>query len=149
MLLLADRNFAAGNLFTAITDTGAHLLVRVKTSASGPKLPVLRRHRDGSYRSTFGGRLVRVIEAEITITTSVGTQTSAYRLVTSLLDEQHHPAAALIRLYHERWEIETAYLELKSSILGGRVLRARTPTGVDQEIHALLVTYQILRTATP
>ena len=50
-------------------------------------------------------------------------------------------------LYHERWEIETAYLELKSSILGGRVLRARTPTGVDQEVYALLIAYQILRTA--
>jgi hypothetical protein len=42
---------------------------------------------------------------------------------------------------------ETAYLELKSSILSGRVLRARTPAGIDQEIHALLVTYQVLRTA--
>lgn len=29
----------------------------------------------------------------------------------------------------------------------GRVLRARTPAGVDQEVHALLVTYQVLRTA--
>src|SRR6185436_11565203 len=38
-------------------------------------------------------------------------------------------------------------LELKSSILGGRVLRARTPAGVEQEVYALLVTYQILRTA--
>jgi hypothetical protein len=27
------------------------------------------------------------------------------------------------------------------------VLRARTPTGIDQEIYALLVTYQLLRTA--
>ena len=44
-------------------------------------------------------------------------------------------------------EIETVYLELKSTILGGRVLRARTPTGIDQEVYALLVTYQILRTA--
>ncbi|MET7396686.1 IS4 family transposase [Dactylosporangium sp. NPDC005572] len=147
MLLLADRNFAAGKLITKITDTGAHLLVRVKHSAKGPKLPVLRRHRDGSYRSTFGGRLVRVVDAEITITTSGGTHTGTYRLVTSLLDEHRHPAAALIRLYHERWEIETAYLEMKSSILGGRVLRARTPTGVDQEIYALLITYQALRTA--
>lgn len=42
---------------------------------------------------------------------------------------------------------ETAYLELKSSILGGRVLRARTPAGVEQDVDALLVTYQILRTA--
>ncbi len=50
-------------------------------------------------------------------------------------------------LYHQRWDIETAYLELKSSILGGRVLRARTPAGVHQEVYALLVTYQILRTA--
>ncbi|MER5334305.1 hypothetical protein [Micromonospora sp. NPDC002717] len=32
-------------------------------------------------------------------------------------------------------------------MLGGRVLRARTPDGVDQEIHALLITYQLLRTA--
>jgi len=40
-----------------------------------------------------------------------------------------------------------AYLELKSTILGGRVLRARTPDGIDQEVYALLVTYQALRTA--
>ncbi len=50
-------------------------------------------------------------------------------------------------LYHQRWEIETAFLELKSTILGGRVLRARTPDGVDQAVYALLVTDQALRTA--
>ena len=44
-------------------------------------------------------------------------------------------------------EIETAYLELKSAILGGRVLRARTPDGIEQEVYALLVTYQAIRTA--
>jgi len=53
----------------------------------------------------------------------------------------------VVTLYHGRWEIETAYLELKSSNLGGGVLRARTPAGVDQEVHALLITYQILRLA--
>ena len=147
MLVLADRGFAAGGLFAAFTGTGADLIVRAKTGNGAPYLPVLRRHRDGSYRSTFGDRLVRVIDAEITVTTRAGSHTGVYRLITSLLDPRRHPAQALIRLYHERWEIETAYLELKSSILGGRVLRARTPTGIDQEIYALLVTYQILRTA--
>jgi hypothetical protein len=44
-------------------------------------------------------------------------------------------------------EHETAYFELKSTILSGRVLRARTPDGIEQEIYALLVTYQVLRTA--
>ncbi|MGH3828910.1 MAG: transposase [Pseudonocardiaceae bacterium] len=50
------------------------------------------------------------------------------------------PAAEIVRLYHDRWEIEPAFLELKQTILGGRVLRARTPTGVEQEIYALLLT---------
>src|SRR6266542_5292744 len=44
-------------------------------------------------------------------------------------------------------QIETAYLELKSTILGRRVLRARTPPGIEQEVYALLTTYQALRLA--
>ncbi|UWZ34524.1 IS4 family transposase [Dactylosporangium roseum] len=147
VLLLADRNFAAGHLLKIVTGRQAHLLVRAKTGRGGPKLSMLHRFRDGSYRSVFGGQPVRVIDAEISIATKAGTVTGVYRLITTLLDPQAHPATAMLRLYHERWEIETAYLEIKSSILGGRVLRARTPAGVDQEIHALLVTYQILRTA--
>ena len=147
VLLLADRNFAAGYLLNLVTGCDAHLLVRAKTGRGGPKLPVLLRLPDGSYRSVFGGQPVRVIDAEISIKTKAGTVTGVYRLITTLLDADTHPATAILRLYHERWEIETAYLEIKSSILGGRVLRARTPTGVDQEVHALLVTYQILRIA--
>lgn len=144
MILLGDRNFGAAGLLTGIAATGADLLVRMK---NGRKIPVLTRYPDGSYLSGLGRLRVRVIECEITIATSAGRRTGVYRLATTLLDPHRHPAAELIRLYHERWEIETAYLELKSGILGGRVLRARTPTGIEQEIHALLVTYQVLRTA--
>jgi hypothetical protein len=147
VLVLADRNFAAGHLLKTVTGRQAHLLVRAKTGRGGPKLPVLHRWRDGSYRSVFGGQPVRVIDAQISVSTTAGTVTGVYRLVTTLLDPDTYPAAAMLRLYHERWEIETAYLEIKSSILGGRVLRARTPAGIDQEIHALLVVYQALRTA--
>ena len=147
MLVLADRNFAAGHLFAAVAATNADLLVRVKTGRGAPKLPVLRRLHDGSYLSVFGGAQVRVTDAEITIATKAGRATGTYRLITTLLDPDHHPAFELVKLYHERWEIETAYLELKSSILSGRVLRARTSAGVDQEVYALLITYQILRTA--
>jgi hypothetical protein len=57
------------------------------------------------------------------------------------------PATEIVGLYHQRWEIETAYCELKQTILGGRVLRARTPAGLEQEIYALLVAYQALRIA--
>jgi len=144
MLVLADRNFGANALVAGIGATGAHVLVRLKADR---KLPVLRRYGDGSSLSMLGGVGVRVIECEISITTRAGRHTGVYRLATTLLDPRGYPALGLVKLYHERWEVETASLELKSSILGGRVLRARTPGGIDQEVYALLVCYQVLRLA--
>jgi Insertion element 4 transposase N-terminal/Transposase DDE domain len=144
MIVLADRNFAAAKLIAAIARTEADVLVRVK---NGRKLPALARYPDGSALCLLGTTRVRVIDCQITISTSAGRRTGIYRLATTLRDHRRYPAADLIRLYHQRWEIETAYLEIKSTILGGRVLRARTPEGITQEICALLVTYQLLRTA--
>jgi len=147
MLLLADRNFGCGPLARKIAAAEADFLIRVKTGYGAPGLPVLQRLPDGSWLSLLGGATVRVIDASWTVTTSAGSFTSDCRLVTTLTDPARFPACDLAVLYHERWEIETAYLELKSTILGGRVLRARTPGGIEQEVYALLVTYQALRTA--
>jgi Transposase DDE domain len=144
MLVLADRNFDTAALIGQLAATGADLLVRLRANR---KLPVLRRYCDGSYLSQIGAVGVRVAECQITIATSAGRHTGACRLATTLLDPRRYPAAGLISLYHQRWEIETAYLELKSSVLGGRVLRARTPVGIAQELYALLTCYQILRIA--
>jgi hypothetical protein len=36
-----------------------------RTGNGAPRPPVLRRHRDGSYRSAFGGQLVRAADAEV------------------------------------------------------------------------------------
>lgn len=89
MIVLLDRNFAAADLITAMTATGAHVLVRIK---SGRRMPVLARYRDGSYLSTLGVTRVRVIDAEITITTAAGHHTGGYRLAITLLQAHHHPA---------------------------------------------------------
>jgi len=147
MLLLADRNFAAGFLAAQIAAAKAEFLIRVKTGYGAPKLPVLRRFPDGSWLSSFGGVPVRVIDAEAAIMTSAGRAAGRCRLITTLADPASYPAGEVVTLYHERWEIETSYFEFKSTILGGRVLRARTPDGIEQEVYALLVTYQALRTA--
>jgi hypothetical protein len=147
MIVLADRNFGTTPMVGAVAGTGADLLFRIK---AGRTLPVCRRLADGSWISRMGRVEVRVIRAEIAITTSAGSRSEVFQLVTTLLDPEAvtgHPAAEIIALYHERWEIETAFLELKSTILGGRVLRARTPVGTEQEVYALLVTYQALRIA--
>jgi hypothetical protein len=145
MLLLGDRNFAVAKLIAGITATGAHLLIRAK---NGRVLPVLVRLPDGSWLSRLGGIEIRVIDAEITATLhNHQRRTGRYRLVTSLTDHRRYPAQEIVALYHQRWEIETAFLELKSTLLGGRVLRARTPIGVEQEIYALLLGYQVIRLA--
>jgi hypothetical protein len=143
MIVLADRNFAARDLLGAVAGTGADLLVRVKI---GRNLPACRRLPDRSYISRIGPLEVRVITATITVVTDTGRRSEVYRLVTTVL-EPACPPEEIVALYHQRWEIETTYFELKSTILGGRVLRARTPPGVQQEIYALLITYQALRIA--
>ena len=145
MLLLADRNFAAADLIEQVAATGADLLFRVKTNR---KLPLIGHCGDGSWQSKIGATTVRVIDAQVLVRLAGGPpRTERYLLITTLPDHRRYPATELVGLYHQRWEIETSYLELKSTILGGRVLRARTPEGIAQEIYALLVTYQALRIA--
>jgi hypothetical protein len=143
MIVLADRNFAAATWITALAATGADVLVRVK---NGRRLPICRSLPDGSFVSRLGRVEVRVVTAQVTITTCDGSRTETYRLVTTVLDATVS-AVEIVGLYHERWEIETTFAEIKSTSLGGRVLRSRTPAGVVQEIYALLITYQALRIA--
>jgi hypothetical protein len=148
MLLLADRGFDVAELIGHIAATKADLLVRAKTGATSRAMTILERLPDGSWLAPVGPVVVRVIDAEIAVTPHGGSRrVERYRLITTLTDHRRYPARELVRLYHQRWEIETAYLELKSTILGGRVLRARTPGGIDQEVYALLTTYQALRLA--
>jgi len=145
MLLLADRNFAVTALIEQIATTQADVLIRCKDTRA---LPPIKHLSDRSWLARMGTVTVRVIDARINVRLSEGaTRVGHYRLVTTLTDETRYPATELITLYHQRWEIETSYLELKSTILGGRVLRAATPAGIAQEVYALLITYQALRTA--
>lgn len=145
MVLLADRNFDAGTFLAQVAATGADLVIRLKANR---RPPLIRRYRDGSIGSIIAGVEVRIIEALITIIDKDGARrTEHYRLVTTLLDPDRYPADELIELYHQRWEIESAYLALKHTILDGHVLRSQTPNGVEQELWALLATYQTLRTA--
>jgi hypothetical protein len=144
MIVLLDRGLSGNPLLAAVHDTGAHLLARLSASR---KPPVLDRLGDGSILSNLGGVPVRIIECQITISTTAGTQTGLYRLATTLLDHRTHPASELVKLYHQRWEIESAYYAIKKTMLGRRVLRSTTPPGIDQEIYALLTVYQALRIA--
>ncbi|WP_143044309.1 hypothetical protein [Nonomuraea jiangxiensis] len=58
--------------------------------------------------------------------------TGLYRLLTTLTDHRADPAAALVQLYHERWEIESAFFALRHTLLRCRVPRSKDPVGIEQ-----------------
>jgi IS4 transposase len=56
------------------------------------------------------------------------------------------PAEELAALYHQRWEIETAFDEFKTHLRGARiVLRSKTPDLVRQEFYGLLLAHFAVR----
>ena len=67
-------------------------------------------------------------------------------LLTSLTDAEQYPAKELVALYHERWECELAYDELKTHMLRREeAIRSRTPDGVRQELWGIAIAYNLVR----
>jgi hypothetical protein len=151
MLCLADRNFFSYRLWQQAAATGASLLWRVKKNM---RLDCEKRLPDGSYlsrvypgerdyRHKTNGILVRVTDYEMR---EVAGAESVYRLLTTIIDPAKAPAPELARLYHERWEVETALDELKTHLRGSHiVLRSKTPNLVRQEFYGLMMAHFAVR----
>jgi hypothetical protein len=152
-LLLWDSGFYSFPLLAQALDGGVHVLGPVPSNVV---LRPIKRLSDGSYLAKIypsqyarqkdrGGRIVRILEYTFDDPNRPG-HGERHRLVTTLLDENQHPARELICLYHERWEIEIANDELKTHQLARLVdLRSRTPQGVRQEIYGVLLAYNAVR----
>jgi IS4 transposase len=98
--------------------------------------PKHRRHDDG-------GVTVRVVDYRLE---GVPDAEPLYRLVTTLLDPTGAPAVELAALYHERWESEGTFAELKVSLPGERLmLRSRRADLAEQELYGLLLAHVALR----
>jgi hypothetical protein len=151
MLCLADRGFFGFEMWKQAAATGADLLWRVRKNLL---LPCEKRLPDGSYLSRIypspqdqrrqrNGVVVRVIEYRLE---GVEGAEPLYRLATTILDHERAPATDLAALYHDRWEIETAFDELKTHLRGARiVLRSKTPDLVRQEFYGLLMAHFAIR----
>jgi Insertion element 4 transposase N-terminal/Transposase DDE domain len=151
MLCLADRGFFGFEMWKQAAATGAALLWRARKNIL---LPCEKRLPDGSYLSRIyssqqeqrrkrNGVAVRVIEYRLE---GVEGAEPLYRLATTILDHGRAPAAELAALYHERWEIETAFDELKTHLRGAHiVLRSKTPDLVRQEFYGLLMAHFAVR----
>ena len=151
MLCLADRGLLGFDLWRQAAATGAALVWRAGATFT---LPLLERFADGSYRSELRWNSfcksadrtaipVRVIEYTLP---DVPTADATYRLVTTILEPARAPATELAVLYHERWEMETAFDEFKTHLRGAqRVLRSKTPDLVQQEAWGFLLAHFAIR----
>jgi hypothetical protein len=151
MLCLADRNFFGFELWQQAQATGADLLWRMKKNM---RMACEQRLADGSYlshvypcerdwRHKTNGIALRVIDYRLE---GIEGSEPIYRLATTILDPDKAPAGELAALYHERWEIETAFDELKTHLRGAHiVLRSKTPDLVRQEFYGLLMAHFAIR----
>ena len=151
-LVLIDRAYLQANVLVPLMTTGTdrHWMTRAKANTEfrsirrlGPgdelvEFEVSReaRKKDPSLPTHFDARAIRY-------------QRKGYRpqlLLTSLVDETKYPAAELRTLYHERWELELGFGELKTDMLERlETIRSKSPAAVTQEMWGLLIAYNLVR----
>jgi len=152
MLCLADRGFNGYEHWRQAKATGAQLLWRC---VANRQLPVRQTLDDGSYLSAIyppkkGRRAgapeaiaVRVIEYALP---GLPDAQPRYRLLTTLLDPITAPALELAVLYHERWQVEAVFDELKTHLRQSRrVLRSKTAELVRQEFYGWVLAHYAVR----
>jgi hypothetical protein len=151
-LAIVDRNFLAANVLIPVARDGLnrHWLTRAKSNSAWRvvrrlgrgdaiverEVSAYARAQDPSLPGTW---TVRAIEY----------QRRGFRpqvLLSSMLDPVAYPAAELVALYHERWEIELGYDEVKTDMLERQeAIRSRTPKGVAQELWGVALAYNLVR----
>ena len=162
-LLLADRNFLSHGLLADVLAAGVHVLWRAKSDVDLPVLQVLpdgtylsriadpaasrRLRRKGASGGDIPGITVRVIE--YSVASEDGSETSeTFTLITDILDPALLSPGQAAAAYASRWQLETCFDELETSMRGGAavVLRSKSPPMIRQEIYAMLCCYQAIRT---
>ena len=151
-LVLMDRGYLQADVLVPLMSTGTsrHWLTRAKATTTyrvirrlGPGDELVEfevsseaRRKNPALPTHFDARAIRY-------------QRKGYRpqiLLTSLADERRYPAAELRALYHERWEIELGFGEIKTDMLERlETIRSKSPVAVAQEMWGLLVAYNLVR----
>lgn len=151
-LTIVDRLFLAAKTLLGIERGGSdrHWLTRaratskwtrVKRLAPGDELVEMEvsseaRRQDPSLPRTWPMRAIRYRRRGFAPQT----------LLTSLVDAKRYPAAEIVALYHERWEIELGYNEVKRVMLAREEsTRSKSPRGVAQELWGLAIAYNLVR----
>jgi len=169
-LLVGDRGFCSFAHLALLQQQGIHTVLRMHQRRrvsfkakqhrwAGVDWPVRLGHDDQLTLWRKTGAPSRVLPREVydalpdTLVvrelryrvTQRGYRTKQVTLVTTLRDAQTYPATELTALYHRRWQAEVNLRHLKDT-LGMRVLRSQTEAGVERELLAFALVYNLLCT---
>jgi len=151
-LTILDRGFISYVSMLELVGAGEnrHFMVRMKSDTLVEDVEVLK---DGSVRALLHAP-ARLLKNEPELPTPIEVRVITYqndggvpgRLMTTLLDAAAHPAQELIDLYHQRWELELGFDEIKTHMLERKeCLRSKKPEGVYQELWGQLLVYNLVR----
>ena len=151
-LTLFDRAYLQANVLIPLQQGGAnrHWLPRAQSTTRytsiqrlGPGDELVEfevsseaRRKDPSLPTRFDARIIKYQRKGY----------PAQLLVTSLVDPDRFPAAEVRALYHERWEIELGFGEIKTDLLERfETIRSKSPSAVEQELWGVLTAYNLVR----
>ena len=151
-LTILDRGFVNYRVLARLIASGTdrHIMVRMRSDMKYEQLKVLP---DGTELAVLRP-CKAALQREPDIASSLTVRVVHYkhpdghpaRLCVTLLDPDEYAATDLIALYHERWELEIAYDEMKTHMLHRKEsLRSQKPVGVVQEVWGLLLAYTLVR----
>ena len=140
-LCLMDRGFMSFAHFFKIENgsSNRHFLCRARGNS---RFELLERLSDGSALAKLHATRQALekspdMDPEITVRMieyKVEGGDKTIRLFTSLLDPKLYPGKSLAHLYHERWEMEVAFDELKTDMLNRKeCLRSKSPKELNKK----------------
>jgi hypothetical protein len=151
-LTIVDRNFLAAHILVEVEQGGTnrHWLTRAKSNSAwtvvkklgkGDELVVMTPQ---SYPRERLATVPKVWQMRAIHYRRPGFKPQT--LLTSLTDATQFPADELRELYHERWEMELGYDEVKTDMLDRQeAIRSKTVKGVLQELWAIALAYNLVR----
>ncbi len=151
-VVVVDKGFINYAVFHLIQSEGSerHWLSRAKANLKWQIVRHLGPH-DDLVRITINRSLRKKHPElpEFIYARAIGYHRRGFRpqiLLTSLLDPEAYPANEIIDLYHERWELELGFDEVKTHALERlETLRSKTPQRVLQELWGLGIAYNLVR----
>lgn len=154
-LVLMDRGLTSVRTFVGLREVGTnrHWMTRARKNNTWRVVESLGTDDDLIEVTVHAG--TRIDNSDVELPRSYQARAIRYKIgsadeatiLTSLTDAKAFPRTEIIELYHERWELEIGYGEMKVHLVEhGEPLRSKTPDGIRQEVWGILLAYNLVRT---